>query len=90
MAFEADEDLPPSITRGDLLLVDRRAEKILPRRDGVYVLSVARGLAVRQIHARLDQQFQVSGPGVPEQIYSRPPRQTTSPTMRRPRSDAVT
>jgi len=68
MALEADEDLPPSITRGDLLLVDRRAEKILPRRDGVYVLSVARGLAVRQIHARLDQQFQVSGPGVSEQV----------------------
>jgi transcriptional regulator with XRE-family HTH domain len=68
MALEADEDLPPLIKRSDLLLVDRGAEKKLPRRDGVYVLSVARGLAVRQIHARLDQQFLVSGPGVSEQV----------------------
>ena len=68
MALEADEDLPPLIKRSDLLLVDRRAEKKLPRRDGLYVLSVARGLAIRQIHARLDQQFLVSGPGVSEQV----------------------
>ncbi len=68
MALEADEDLPPLIKRSDLLLVDRRAEEKLPRRDGLYVLSVARGLAIRQIHARLDQQFLVSGPGVSEQV----------------------
>jgi hypothetical protein len=62
MALEAREDLPPLIMRSDLLLVDRGAEKKPPRRDGVHVLSVARGLAVRQIHARLDQRFLVSGP----------------------------
>jgi transcriptional regulator with XRE-family HTH domain len=68
MALEAEEDLPPSIKGGDLLLVDRRVEKKVPGRDGIYILSVARGLAVRRIHARIDRQFLISRPGISEQV----------------------
>ncbi len=68
MALEADQDLPPLIERLDLLLIDRGAEQKLPRRDGPYVLSVARGLAIRQVHARLDQRFVVSGPSVSDEV----------------------
>jgi transcriptional regulator with XRE-family HTH domain len=68
MALEADEDLPPLIKRLDLLLIDRGAKEKLPRRDGLYVLSVARGLAIRHVHARLDQRFLVSGPAVSDEV----------------------
>jgi hypothetical protein len=48
MAIEADQVSPPLIQRLDLLLVDRRAGQKLPRRDGLYVFSVARGLAIER------------------------------------------
>jgi len=67
MALEADQDLPPLIKRLDLLLIDRGAERKLPRRDGPYV-TVARGLAIRHVRARLDQRFVVSGPGVSDEL----------------------
>lgn len=68
MTIEADQDLPPLIRRSDLLLIDRTAENRLPRRDGVYVLSVARGLAVRQVTATLNHRFLVSSPGASEDV----------------------
>jgi len=68
MALEADQDLPPLIKRSDLLLINRGAERKLPRRDGPYVMRVARGLAIRHVHARLDQRFVVSGPGVSDEM----------------------
>ena len=68
MVLEADQDLPPLIRQADLLLIDRSVERKLPRRDGLYVLSVTRGLAVRQVHVRLNQNFRVSGPGVSDDV----------------------
>ena len=68
MALEADQDLPPLIKRLDLLLIDRGAKERLPRRDGLYVLTVAHGLAIRHIHARLDHKFLVSGPGASDEV----------------------
>ena len=68
MVLEADQDLPPLIRQADLLLIDRSVERKLPRRDGLYVLSVTRGLAVRQVHVRLNQSFRVSGPGVSDDV----------------------
>ncbi len=68
MILEADQDLPPLIRQADLLLIDRSVERKLPRRDGLYVLSVARGLAVRQVHVRLNQNFRVSEPGVSDDV----------------------
>jgi hypothetical protein len=68
MAIEADQVFPPLIQRLDLLLVDRRAGEKLPRRDGLYVFSVARGLAIREVHVRLDGRFLVSSPGVSDEV----------------------
>jgi len=44
MVLGAEQELPPLIRQSDLLLVDMTVEKKLPRRDGIYVPSVARGL----------------------------------------------
>jgi hypothetical protein len=68
MAIEADQDLSPLVKRLDLLLIDRGAEQKLPRRDGLYVFSVARGLAIREVHVRLDGRFLVSSPGVSDEV----------------------
>jgi transcriptional regulator with XRE-family HTH domain len=70
MLLEADEELPPLIRQGDLLLIDRTDEGKPPRRDGIFVLSVARGLAVRQVHSRLDGRFLVSGEGPSEEVLA--------------------
>src|ERR1700691_604108 len=63
-----DQDLPPLIERLDLLLIHKTVEGKLPSRDGLYVLSVARGLAIREVHARLDGRFVVTSPGVSDEV----------------------
>jgi len=70
MAIEAERGLPPLIRRSDLLLIDRTAENKRPRSDGIYVLSVARGLAVRQVTVKLNGQFLVSSPGASEDVVA--------------------
>jgi len=59
MVLGAEQELPPLIRQSDLLLVDMTVEKKLPRRDGIYVPSVARGLAIRQVSGRLKGTFLV-------------------------------
>ncbi|HVB82635.1 MAG TPA: helix-turn-helix domain-containing protein [Candidatus Binataceae bacterium] len=68
MVLEADQELPPLIGQSDLLLVDRTAGKKLPRRDGIYVLSVARGLAIRLVSVQLNGTFLVSSPATSEHV----------------------
>jgi hypothetical protein len=63
-----DQDLPPLIERLDLLLIHKTVEGKLPSRDGLYVLSVARGLAIRKVHARLDGRFVVTSPGLSDEV----------------------
>jgi len=47
--LEADRDLTPEIRKDDLLLVERSVGKKLPCGEGLYVLSVPMGLAVRRV-----------------------------------------
>jgi len=68
MLIEADQDLPPEIRKMDLLLVDRSAGKRLPRGEGLYVFSVATGLAVKRVEVGLKRGFVVTGPGLSEEL----------------------
>lgn len=53
---------------GRILLIDRGAGQRLPRRNGLCVLSIARVLAIREVHVRLDGRFVVSSPGVSDEV----------------------
>ena len=68
MLIEADQDLPPEIKEGDLLLVDRPAGRKLPRGEGLYVFSVPTGLAVRRVEVGLKRGFVVTGSGMSEEL----------------------
>jgi transcriptional regulator with XRE-family HTH domain len=68
MLIEADHQLPPTIKRGDLLLVDRTMAKKLPRREGIYILSGAVGLTLRRVRVRLNGRFVLSGPDISEEV----------------------
>jgi len=68
MLLEADQDLPPEIRKMDLLLVDRSAGNKLPRGEGLYVFSVATGLAVKRVEVSLKRGFVVTGPGISEEL----------------------
>ena len=68
MLIEADQDLLPEIRKTDLLLVDRSAGKRLPRGEGLYVFSVATGLAVKRVEVGLKRGFVVTGPGLSEEL----------------------
>src|SRR5208282_6361868 len=68
MLIEADRDLAPEIRDRDLLLVDRALGKKLPRGEGVYVLSVPKGLAVERVEVSLKRGFVVTGPGMSEEL----------------------
>jgi transcriptional regulator with XRE-family HTH domain len=68
MFVEADHQLPPTVKRGDLLLVDRTMGKKLPTHEGIYVLSGAVGLVVRHVRVRLDARFVISGPNISEEV----------------------
>jgi hypothetical protein len=68
MLIEADHQLPPTIKRGDLLLVDRTTGKKLPGREGVYVLSGSVGLILRHVRVRLNGRFVLSCPGISEEV----------------------
>jgi hypothetical protein len=67
MLLEADQQLPPAIKVGDLLLVDRTIEKKFPKREGIYVLSAAVGLTVRRVRLRSGK-FVLSGPDISEEV----------------------
>ena len=68
MLLEADQNLRPKIRKMDLLLVDRSAGKRLPRGEGLYVFSVATGLAVKRVEVGLKRGFVVTGPGLSEEL----------------------
>jgi transcriptional regulator with XRE-family HTH domain len=68
MLIEADQDLPPEIRKMDLLLVDRSAGNKLPRGEGLYVFSVATGLAVKRVRVSLKRGFVVTGSGISEEL----------------------
>lgn len=68
MLIEADQQLPPAVKRGDLLLVDRTMEKKLPKREGIYVLSGAVGLTLRRVRVRLTGRFVLSGSHISEEV----------------------
>lgn len=68
MLLEAEQNLPPVIRQSDLLLIDRTAERGVPKHDGIFVLSLAQEFTIRQVHIRLDQEFLVSSASTSEKI----------------------
>jgi transcriptional regulator with XRE-family HTH domain len=68
MLLETEEELPPEIKRGDLLLADTRSRGRAPGRDGVYLLTVTRGLAVRKIQIRVNKTYRVSSSEISEDV----------------------
>ena len=68
MLLEADEELPPAIGRGDLLLVDTSRKGKLPARDAIYLVSVSRGLAIKRIQVRINGKFRVSSSAMTEDV----------------------
>ncbi len=63
MLLEADQDLPPEVRKMDLLLVDRSAGNKLPRGEGLYVFSVATGLAVKRVEVSIKRDSWSPGRG---------------------------